>query len=175
MSQPSSMFVAGDVIQTILRTFFLGHPVQGSCLRQCKIVRQLLVVFKSSDAKKSLFYSFSIGPIFGHCVFQNSVKQWPIFCNLHFKFSSWRSALKCFSYLETKDSTSLSTDILTAAAQRTCTFNTLETFENSHCRSFQKIEKYLISMMTFTPFVFCAQYFLFDKQQQRYRAHNFRL
>ena len=27
MSLPSNMFVAGDIIQTILRTFFLGHPV----------------------------------------------------------------------------------------------------------------------------------------------------
>ena len=27
MSQPSSMFVAGDICQTILGAFFLGHPV----------------------------------------------------------------------------------------------------------------------------------------------------
>ena len=27
MSQSSSMFVAGDIIQTILGAFFLGHPV----------------------------------------------------------------------------------------------------------------------------------------------------
>ena len=27
MSQLSSMFAAGDIIQTILGTFFLGHPV----------------------------------------------------------------------------------------------------------------------------------------------------
>ena len=27
MSQPSSMFVAGDISQTILGAFFLGHPV----------------------------------------------------------------------------------------------------------------------------------------------------
>ena len=27
MSQPSSMFVARDIIQTILGAFFLGHPV----------------------------------------------------------------------------------------------------------------------------------------------------
>ena len=27
MSLPSTMFVAGDIIQTILRTFFLGRPV----------------------------------------------------------------------------------------------------------------------------------------------------
>ena len=30
MSLPSNMFVARDIIQTILRTFFLGHPV--ACL-----------------------------------------------------------------------------------------------------------------------------------------------
>ena len=28
MSQPSSMFVVGDIIQTILDAFFLGHPVE---------------------------------------------------------------------------------------------------------------------------------------------------
>ena len=28
MSQPSIVFVAGDIIQTILDAFFLGHPVQ---------------------------------------------------------------------------------------------------------------------------------------------------
>ena len=27
MSQPSSMFVAGDIIKKILGAFFLGHPV----------------------------------------------------------------------------------------------------------------------------------------------------
>ena len=31
MSQPSRMFVAGDISQTILGAFFLGHPV-ASCL-----------------------------------------------------------------------------------------------------------------------------------------------
>ena len=30
------MFVAGDVIQTILRTFFLGHPV--ACLEVARLV-----------------------------------------------------------------------------------------------------------------------------------------
>ena len=31
MSQPSSMFVVGDIIQIILDAFFLGHPVQLHC------------------------------------------------------------------------------------------------------------------------------------------------
>ena len=32
MSQPSSMFVAGDISQTILGAFFLGHPVERQIL-----------------------------------------------------------------------------------------------------------------------------------------------
>ena len=37
MSQLSSMFAAGDIIQTILGTFFLGHPVSKlGCLQETR-------------------------------------------------------------------------------------------------------------------------------------------
>ena len=42
MSQPSSMFVAGDISQTILGAFFLGHPVDD------------LIIKKEDDKKKKL-------------------------------------------------------------------------------------------------------------------------
>ena len=43
MAQPSSLFVGRDILQTILGTFFLGHPVQTP--ETLKILNFFMVTF----------------------------------------------------------------------------------------------------------------------------------
>ena len=58
MSQPSSMFAARDIIQTILGTFFLGHPVV--VLWDMRHVYYLCVVYKTMSFVREKKCSFSI-------------------------------------------------------------------------------------------------------------------